>query len=162
MLILLHSLELLLRHLFSAGQLESSILSLDCFLRYLDCFVSSPIGLWNLPLHLRAIVTNLVGELQLEKFSGFLRRLCEFKWDQLHHCDGLFQNRQWHTHIDDLFVDSLWREIRLCFTLFAGLIHLEQRATRLSSWCQLLGVPSPNPSVDMFPRILTGSPSCSN
>ena len=38
-------------------------------------------------------------------------------WDQLHHCDGLFQNRQWHWHVDDLFDDSLWdmllaRELR--------------------------------------------------
>ena len=65
------SLELPLRHLFSVGQLESSILSLDWILRFLDCFVSSPLGLWNLPLHLHAIVTNLDDELQRRSVRRF-------------------------------------------------------------------------------------------
>ena len=37
-----------------------------------------------------------------------------------------------HLHIDDLFVASLWREIRLSFTVFAGVV---QRVTRLTFWC---------------------------
>ena len=102
------------------------------------------------------MATNLVDELHLEEFSCFMFHLCVFKWD------GLFQNRQQHTHIDDLFVDSLWREIRLRFTVFAGVVHLAQRVTRLSSGCQVLSVLSPNPSVDMFPRMLTCSLSCNN
>ena len=53
------------------------ILSLNWILRHLDCFVSSPLGLWNLPLHLHAIVTNL-DELQLGKFCCFLFHLCVF------------------------------------------------------------------------------------
>ena len=57
---------------------------------------------------------------------------CSFG-DQLHHCDSLFQIRQWHAHIDDLFADSLWRELRLRFTAFAGVVHFAQRVTRL--WC---------------------------
>ena len=61
--------------------------------------------------------------------------LCVFKWGQLHYCDGLLQNRQWHTHIDNLFVDSLWREIRLSFTVFAGVVNVAQRITRLTFWC---------------------------
>ena len=50
-------------------------------------------------------------------------------WSQLHHCDGLFQNRQWHKHIDDLLDDSIWdmllaRELRLQTTVFAGVVRL--------------------------------------
>ena len=154
-LISLHSLELLLRHLFSVGQLESSILSPNWILRYLDCIVSSPLGLWNLSLHLHAIVTNLVDELRLEKFSCFLLHLCVFVWEQLHHWDGHFQNRQWHTHIDDLFVDSskigsAYNRLRWC------------SPCRTTCNDQVLCVSSPNPSVDVFPRIVTGSPSCNN
>ena len=58
-------------------------------LRHLDCFVSSPLGLWELSLRRHAIDHNLLDELRLWKFSCFLRRLCVFVWGQLHHCDGL-------------------------------------------------------------------------
>ena len=110
-LIFLHSLELLLRHLVSV--------------------VRSLLDNWNPPFCLciesetsrvfRLISTWTVGfvsassrdrqqpfvdELRLGKLCCFLRRLCVFMWSQLHHCDGLFQNRQWHLHLDDLFIDS--------------------------------------------------------
>ena len=112
-LLLLHSLDLLLRHL--------SVL----------CFISSPLGLWDLSLYLHAIV-NLVDELRLRFLNCLLRRLDVFMWGQLHHCDGLFQNQQWHLHLDDLFDDSLWdtllaRELRLRTTVFAGVVHVAQR-----------------------------------
>ena len=113
-------------HLLSVGQLEFLFFS-ESNLRLLDCFVSSPLGLWDLSLRRHAIVNNLVEELRPEKSSYFLRRLCVFMWSQLSHCDGLFQNRQWHTHIDDLFVDSLWRELRLRTTVFAGVVNVAQR-----------------------------------
>ena len=58
-------------------------------------------------------------------------------WDQLHHWDGLFQNRQWHTHIDGLFVDSLWREVRLRTAVSAGVVNVAQRVTRLPFLCAL-------------------------
>ena len=45
-------------------------------------------------------------------------------WSQIHHCGGLFQNRQWHTHTDYLFVDPLWRDLRLRTTVFAGVAKL--------------------------------------
>ena len=71
---------------------------------------------------------------------------------QLHHCDGLF-----HKHIDDLFDDSVWdtllaqerrrcapalldhllwsgsegRELRLRTTVFADVVNVAQRTTRL-------------------------------
>ena len=96
-------------------------------LRLLDCFFSSSLGLWDLSLRRHAIVNNLVDELRLVKF----RRLCVFMWGQLHDCDGLFQNRQWHTHIDNLFVESLWRELRLRLTVFAGVVDVTHRITWL-------------------------------
>ena len=46
-------------------------------------------------------------------------------------------NRQWHTHIDDLFVDSLWRELRLRTTVFAGVVNVAQRKTRIAFLCAL-------------------------
>ena len=54
-------------------------------------------------------------------------------WCQLHHCDGLFQNRQWHEHIDDLFDDSLWdmllaQELRLRTTVVAGVFNVARNA----------------------------------
>ena len=58
-----------------------------------------------------------------------------FVWRQLQYCDSLFQNRQWHTHIEDLFVDSLWRELRLRTTVFAGVANVAQRAMRLPFCC---------------------------
>ena len=146
--------------LLSVGQLESTTFVSDSNLRLLDCFVSSPLKLWDLSLHRHAIVHNLGDELRL----GKLDYLCVFMWSQLHLCDGLFQNRQWYLHLDDLFDDSLWvmllaHELRLRTTVFAGALNVTQRTTRLSSWCQVLSVYSPNPSVDVFPRILTGSPT---
>ena len=127
-------------------------------LRHLDCFVSSPLGLWDLSLCRHAIVNNLVDELRLVRFSCFRRRLCFFMRGQLHHCDGLFRNRQWHTHIDDLFVDSLCREHCLRTIVFAGVVNVAHRLTRPSLLVYVLSVSSPNPSVDVLPRILTGSP----
>ena len=56
----------------------------------------------------------------------------------------------------DLFVNSLWREIRLIFSVFAGVVNVAQRVTRLTFLVYVLSVSSPNPSVDVFPRILTG------
>ena len=55
--------------------------------------------------------------------------VCVFMWDQLHLCDGLFKNRQWHLHLDDLFDDSLWDvllalELRLRTTVFAGEVNV--------------------------------------
>ena len=50
----------------------------ESIVRHLDCFVSSPLGLWDLSLRRHAIVNNLVDELRLVKFSCFLRRLCAF------------------------------------------------------------------------------------
>ena len=112
--------------------------------RLLDCFVSSPLGLWDLSLRRHAIVNNVVDELRLGKLHCLLCRLCVFMWSQLHHCDGLFQNRQWHlhlddlfSHIDDLFDDSLWdmllaRELRLRTPFFAGVVNVTQRETRLT------------------------------
>ena len=61
--------------------------------------------------------------------------VCVSSCGAIHCCDGLFQNRQWHLHIDDLFVDSLWRELRLSFTVFAGVVNVAQRVTRLTFWC---------------------------
>ena len=106
------------------------------------------------------MVHNRGDELLLEKLDC----LCVFMWSQLHLCDGLFQNRQWYLHLDDLVDDSLWdmllaHELRLRTTVFAGAFNVTQRNARLSSWCQVLSVYSPNPSVDVFSRILTGSPS---
>ena len=66
------------------------------------------------------------------------------------------------THIDDLFVDSLWRELRLQVTVFAGLFNVAQRLTRLSFFVCILSVSSPDSPVDAFPRILIGSPSSNN
>ena len=108
-------------------------------------------------LRRHAIVTNLVDELRLVKFSCFLRRMCVSMW--LHHCDGLFQNRQRHTHIDDLFVDPLWRELRLRKTVFAGVFNVAQRVIVASLLACVLSVSSLNPSVEVFPRVLTGSHS---
>ena len=83
-------------------------------------------------------------------------------WCQLHHCDGLFQNQQWHLHLDDLFDDSLWdmllaRELRLRTAVFAGVVHVAQRIPWLPFVKGIMSVSSPFPSVDVFPRILTGS-----
>ena len=57
-------------------------------------------------------------------------------WCQLHHSDGLFQNRQWHKHIDDLSDDPLFdmllaRDLRLQTTVFAGVFNVTLRVTRL-------------------------------
>ena len=73
-------------------------------------------------------------------------------WSQLHHCDGLFQNRQWHWHINDLFEDSLWamllaRELRLQTTVFAGAVSVTQRITRLPFLYRLLRRRSLRPSM---------------
>ena len=100
-------------------------------LRPLDCFVSSPLGLWDLSLRRHAIADNLVDELRLGEISCFLLLFFVFMWGQLHHCDGLFQNRQWRTHIDDLFVDSLLRELRLRITVFDGVVNVANRITLL-------------------------------
>ena len=59
---------------------------------------------------------------------------------------GSLQNRQRHLHIDDLFDDSLWREIRLSFTVFAGVVNVAQRFTRLTLGVYVLSVSSSNPS----------------
>ena len=40
-----------------------------------------------------------------------------------------------NTHIDDLFVDSLWRELRLVTTVFAGVFNVAQRVRRLTILC---------------------------
>ena len=136
-------------YLFSVGQLESTTFVAEPNLRHLNCFFSSPLELWELYLRRHAIVNNLVDELRLEKLDC----LCVFMWGQLHLCDGLFQNRQWHLHLDDLFDDSLWgmlltRELEQPSSLVQSMLH-----------CQIPNVSSPNPSVDVFQRILTGSPS---
>ena len=55
---------------------------------------------------------------------------------------------------------SIHSGVSLRPTVFAGVVNVAQRVTRLSSWCQVLSVSSPNPSVNVFPRILTGSLSC--
>ena len=87
--LLLNSLELLLRHLFFVGQLESTSVS-GSNLRLLDCFVSPPLGLWDLSLHRHAIVNNLVDELRLGNSTVFcISRavgtcLCVLMWGQLH------------------------------------------------------------------------------
>ena len=64
-------------------------------------------------------------------------------------------------NINDLFVDSLWRELRLRTTVFAGVAIVAQRVMRLPFWCtfrvclrQFFRL--------LFPRILTGSPSGHN
>ena len=111
--------------MFSVGLLESTTFVSESNLRLLDCFASPPLELWDLYLRRHAIVNNLVDELRLEKLDC----LCVFMWDQLHLCDGLFQNRQWHLHLDDLFDDSLWdtllaREHRLRTTVFAGAVNV--------------------------------------
>ena len=107
-------------------------------LRHLDCLFSSPLGLWDLSLPRHANVNNLVDELRLGQLNCLLRQpglrdlfacSCGTK---LRHCDGLFQIRQWHKHIDDLFDDSLWdmllaRELRLQTTVFAGVFNVTKR-----------------------------------
>ena len=45
------------------------------YLNHLDCFVSSPLGLWDLSLHLHANVNNLVDELRLGPLNCLLRQL---------------------------------------------------------------------------------------
>ena len=111
--------------LFSVGQLESTTFVSESNLRLLDCFVSSPFELWDLSLYRHTIVSNLVHELRLEKVDC----LCMFMRGQLHLCDGLFQNRQWHLHLYHLFDDSVWdmvlaRELRLRTTVFAGAVNV--------------------------------------
>ena len=74
--------------------------------------------------------TIFVGELRLETQlssaqPGRRDRFVRAHVGQLHHCDGLIQNRQWHLHIYDLLDDSLWdmhlaRELRLRTIVFAG------------------------------------------
>ena len=133
---MLHALELHLWHLLSAAELESTTLSfIESETPRLLRLISNWTGILSLRFH--AIVNNLVDELRLGKLSYFLRHLCVFMWGQLHHCDGLFQNRQWHTHIDDLFFDSLWRELRLRTTVFAGVVIVAQCITRIPFLCAL-------------------------
>ena len=146
-----------------------------------------------LSLRRHATVNNLVDELRLGNSTVFCVSravgtcLCGFMWDQLHRCDGLFQNRQWRTHIDDLFVDSLrqwrthlgdlfvdslWRELRLRTTVFAGVVNecctSKQRGS--PSCIEFLSVfftksssrrVSEN-SERVLLRILTGSPTDNN
>ena len=45
-------------------------------LRLLDCFISSPLGQWDLSLRRHAMVNNLVDELRLEELDCLLRHLC--------------------------------------------------------------------------------------
>ena len=88
--------------------------------------------------------------------------VCVCSCGAIHGCDGFFQSRQCHLHIDDLFVDSLWRELRLSLTVFAGVVNVAQRITRLTFLVYVLSVSSSNPSVDVVPRILIGSLSGQN
>ena len=120
----------------SVGQLESSTLFLNRNLRLLDCFIASPLALWDLSLYLHAIV-NLDDELRL----GFLNsQMCRFRARFCAcSCGASFiiatvssKNQQWHLHLDDLFDDSLWdmllaRELRLRTAVFAGVVHVAQR-----------------------------------
>ena len=71
-------------------------------LRHLDCFFSSPLGLWDLSLHCHANVNNLVDELRLGNSTVFcvsravgtcFVRVCVVQLS--------------HNHIDDLFDVSL-------------------------------------------------------
>ena len=117
-------------------------------LRHLDCFFSSTLGLWDLSLPRHANVNNLIDDLRLGNSTVFCVSwaigicLCVLMWGLLHHCDGLFQNRQWHKHIDDRFDDSLWdilaRELRLRTTVFAGAFNVTQRIMRLLFLYQIL------------------------
>ena len=80
-------------------------------------------------MHLHAIVNNLVDELRLCTWDMFVRV----------HVEPASSRKlslpksavAWHEHIDDLFVDSLWRELCVQTTVFAGVINVTQRTTRL-------------------------------
>ena len=53
----------------------------------------------------------------------------------------------------------LAHELRLRTAVFAGVVHVTQRFPWLPFVLRILSVSSPFPSPDVFPRILTGSPS---
>ena len=104
-------------------------------LGHLERFVS---GLWDLSLRRHAIVNNLVDELRLGKiqlFSASFVRIHVGAASSLR--QSLPKSTAAHTHIDDLFVDSLWRELRLRTTVTAGVINVAQRITRIPFLCAL-------------------------
>ena len=122
-----------LRCLFSVGQLESTILTLTRIWDFsivsshlhLDCGICLCVVTRSSP----TLLTNCLGSAVVFCTSRAVGTCwCVFVWCQLHNCDGLFQNRQWHTHIDDLFVDSLWRASS-ADNVFAGVF-----SSRCPSW----------------------------
>ena len=56
-------------------------------------------------------------------------------------------------------IHSLWRELRLRITVFAGVVHVAQRIPWLPFVQRILSVSWPFSPVDVFPKILTGFPS---
>ena len=57
-------------------------------------------------------------------------------WGQLHHCDGLFQKRQWHKHIDDLFDETVWDTLLAQERRCCGMAVRDLQETNVSFVCE--------------------------
>ena len=129
-------------------------------MRYLDCFISSPLGCETCLCTLSRSSTTLLVDCGLRNSAVF----CVFCACS---CGTSFITETVSFKIGSgtrtsTICSSIHSGVSLRPAVFAGVVSVAQRETRLSSWCQVLSVSSPNPSVNVFPRILTGSPSCNN
>ena len=94
----------------------------------LDCFFSSSVSLWDLSLRRHASTFLLMNCSSRNSTVFYVVCVCSCGTSFIA-CDRPFQNRQWHAQIDDLFVHSLCRELRLLTTVFADVVDVAQRLT---------------------------------